>query len=99
MTRGYGKPSDRDSGSDDEDMSDDGQEDTLNNTSREKGSEAGHQRLEFVMGDTALPRDMTVYQASSSNLSEASIVSNRPITGGPAVRVGSCDQQWLRVHG
>lgn len=64
MTRGYGKPSDRDSGSDDEDMSDDGQEDTLNNTSREKGSEAGHQRLEFVMGDTALPRDMTVYQAS-----------------------------------
>ena len=98
MTRGYGKPSDRDSGSDDEDMSDDGQEDTLNNTSREKG-EAGHQRLEFVMGDTALPRDMTVYQASSSNQSEASIVSNRPITGGPAVRVGSCDQQWLRVHG
>ena len=71
-----GKPSDRDSGSDDEDMSDDGQEDTLNNTSREKGSEAGHQRLEFVMGDTALPRDMTVYQASSINQSEPSIVSN-----------------------
>ena len=76
VTRGYGKPSDRDSGSDDEDMSDDGQEDTLNNTSREKGSEAGHQRLEFVMGDTALPRDMTVYQASSIKQSGPSIVSN-----------------------
>ena len=53
-------------------MSDDGQEDTLNNTSREKGSEAGHQRLEFVMGDTALPRDMTVYQASIISQSETS---------------------------
>lgn len=98
MTRGYGKPSDRDSGSDDEDMSDDGQEDTLNNTSREKGSEAGHQRLEFVMGDTALPRDMTVYQASSINQSWSSVVSNWPFTGGSAVRVGSRNQQWLRLH-
>merc|ERR1719422_2345483 len=63
VTRGYGKPSDKDSGSDDEEMSDDGQEDTLNNTAREKSNESsGHQRLEFVMGDHVLPRDMTVYQ-------------------------------------
>ena len=60
MTRGYGKPSDRDSGSDDEDMSDDGQDETLNNTNRDKNGELGHQRLEFVMGDHVLPRDMTV---------------------------------------
>ena len=59
MTRGYGKPSDRESGSDDEEMSDDGPDDTLN-SSRDKSTELGHQRLEFVMGDHTLPRDMTV---------------------------------------
>ena len=63
VTRGYGKPSDRESGSDDEDMSDDGPDDTLNNTSRDKNTELGHQRLEFVMGDHILPRDMTVSRA------------------------------------
>lgn len=62
VTRGYGKPSDKDSGSDDDDMSDDGPDDTLNNTSREKTSDI-NQRLEFLMGDHVLPRDMTVYQA------------------------------------
>ena len=36
VTRGYGKPSDKDSGSDDDDMSDDGPDDTLNNTARDK---------------------------------------------------------------
>ena len=62
VTRGYGKPSDRDSGSDDEEMSDEGQDDTLNNTTREKNNDTQHQRLEFVMGEHVLPRDMTVYQ-------------------------------------
>ena len=63
VTRGYGKPSDRESGSDDEEMSDEGPEDTLNNSSRDKSTELGHQRLEFVMGDHVLPRDMTVSRA------------------------------------
>ena len=65
VTRGYGKPSDRESGSDDEEMSDDGPDDTLNNSSRDKNSELGHQRLEFVMGDHILPRDMTVSKAQA----------------------------------
>ena len=44
-------------------MSDDGGDDTLNNTPREKTTDTSHQRLEFVMGEHVLPRDMTVYQA------------------------------------
>merc|ERR1712083_316925 len=36
VTRGYGKPSDKDSGSDDDDMSDDGPAATLINTARDK---------------------------------------------------------------
>ena len=43
-------------------MSDEGQDDTLNNTTREKNNDTQHQRLEFVMGEHVLPRDMTVYQ-------------------------------------
>jgi len=98
VTRGYGKPSDRESGSDDEDMSDDGQDDTLNNTNN-KNPELGHQRLEFVMGDHVLPRDMTVYQAvqqfgsgAGSSYTDDSD-SDRPgqsMFGSPGV--------WARIH-
>ena len=100
VTRGYGKPSDRDSGSDDEDMSDDGQDDTLNNTNRDKNAELGHQRLEFVMGDHVLPRDMTVYQAvqqfgsgGGSSYTDDSDSDNRhgqSMFGSPGV--------WARIH-
>merc|ERR1719228_1555124 len=61
VTRGYGKPSDKDSGSEDDDMSEE-EGDTLANTTRDKNPDLT-QRLEFVMGDHVLPRDMTVYQA------------------------------------
>jgi len=62
VTRGYGKPSDnKDSGSEDDDMSEE-EGDTLASNTRDK-REDGSQRLEFVMGDQVLPRDMTVYQA------------------------------------
>merc|ERR1719384_95522 len=100
VTRGYGKPSDRESGSDDEDMSDDGQDDTLNNTNRDKNGELGHQRLEFVMGDHVLPRDMTVYQAvqqfasgGGSSYTDDSDSDNRhghSMVGSPGV--------WARIH-
>merc|ERR1719186_823686 len=63
VSRGYGRPSDKDSGSDDDDMSDDGPDDTLNNTGRDRAMENTTQRLEFLMGDQVLPRDMTMYQA------------------------------------
>merc|ERR1719315_461736 len=53
VTRGYGKPSDKDSGSDDDDMSDDGPDDTLNNTARDKTTDVA-QRLEFMMGEHVL---------------------------------------------
>ena len=105
VTRGYGKPSDRDSGTDDEDMSDDGQDETLNNTAREKSNENNqHQRLEFVMGDHVLPRDMTVYQAvqqfggghvtgSGSGFTDDSDSDNRhshSMFGSPGI--------WARIH-
>jgi len=100
VTRGYGKPSDRDSGSEDEDMSDEGQDDTLNNTNRDKNGELGHQRLEFVMGDHVLPRDMTVYQAvqqfasgGGSSYTDDSDSDNRlgqSVFGSPGV--------WARIH-
>merc|ERR1719410_2827726 len=107
VTRGYGKPSDRDSGSEDEEMSDDGQEDTLNNTAREKSNESsGHQRLEVVMGEHVLPRDMTVYQAvqqfggaghvnqsSGSGFTDDSDSDNRhthSMFGSPGI--------WVRIH-
>jgi len=61
VTRGYGKPSDKDSGSEDDDMSEE-EGDTLANNTRDKNTDLT-QRLEFVIGDHVLPRDMTVYQA------------------------------------
>ncbi|XP_023345840.1 E3 ubiquitin-protein ligase TRIP12 [Eurytemora carolleeae] len=96
VTRGYGKPSDRDSGSDDDDMSDEGTDDTLNNTSRERTGEQAH-RLEFLIGESTLPRDMTVYQAvqqfgaPGSSVTEDSDSDNRnSMLGSPGV--------WARIH-
>jgi E3 ubiquitin-protein ligase TRIP12 len=96
VTRGYGKPSDRDSGSDDDDMSDEGTDDTLNNTSRERTGEQTH-RLEFMIGESTLPRDMTVYQAvqqfgaPGSSVTEDSDSDNRnSMLGSPGV--------WARIH-
>lgn len=97
VTRGYGKPSDKDSGSDDDDMSDDGPDDTLNNTSRDKSSDVA-QRLEFMMGEHVLPRDMTVYQAvqqfggGGSGFTDDSDSDNRNTSmfGSPGI--------WARIH-
>ena len=103
VTRGYGKPSDRDSGSDEDDMSDDGTDDTLNNTPREKTSDPSHQRLEFVMGEQVLPRDMTVYQAvqqfggghvtggsSYTDDSDSDTRHSHSMFGSPGI--------WARIH-
>merc|ERR1719228_2063889 len=97
VTRGYGKPSDKDSGSDDDDMSDDGPDDTLNNTARDKTTDIA-QRLEFMMGEHSLPRDMTVYQAvqqfggSGSGFTDDSDSDNRNTSmfGSPGI--------WARIH-
>jgi len=96
VTRGYGKPSDKDSGSDDDDMSDEGSEDTLANSHRERAGEQT-QRLEFMIGDTRLPRDMTVYQAvqqfggPGSGLTDDSDSDNRSsMLGSPGI--------WARIH-
>jgi len=96
VTRGYGKPSDRESGSDDDDMSDEGSEDTLNNTNRERPGDQAH-RLEFLIGETKLARDMTVYQAvqqyggPGSGLTDDSDSDNRhSMLGSPGI--------WARIH-
>merc|ERR1719308_24543 len=97
VTRGYGKPSDKDSGSEDDEMSDDGPDDTLNNTSRDKTSDVA-QRLEFLMGEHVLPRDMTVYQAvqqfggAGSGFTDDSDSDNRNTSmfGSPGI--------WARIH-
>eukprot|EP00092_Neocalanus_flemingeri_P014477 GFUD01015622.1.p1 GENE.GFUD01015622.1~~GFUD01015622.1.p1 ORF type:complete len:1754 (-),score=538.42 GFUD01015622.1:509-5770(-) len=97
VTRGYGKPSDKDSGSDDDDMSDDGPDDTLNNTARDKTTDIA-QRLEFMMGEHVLPRDMTVYQAvqqfggAGSGFTDDSDSDNRNTSmfGSPGI--------WARIH-
>ncbi len=72
ISRGYGHPQDRDSGSDD-DMSDGDGDDMLASTSGGAGGSRGGgpgatndpsaHRLEFYIGDGLLPYDMTVYQA------------------------------------
>lgn len=62
ISRGYGHPQDKDSGGSDDDMSDEGTDDMLPSTSRERSDASGH-RLEFIIGDNVLPYDMTVYQA------------------------------------
>lgn len=64
ISRGYGQPQDKDSGGSDDDMSDDGGDDTLQGTLRERVDGPGH-RLEFLIGDHVLPYDMTVYQVPS----------------------------------
>merc|ERR1719509_511693 len=99
VTRGYGKPSDKDSGSEDDDMSEE-EGDTLASTTRDKGAE-GSQRLEFVMGEQVLPRDMTVYQAvqqlgggpSSSGFtddSDSDTMVRSSVFGSPGI--------WARIH-
>ena len=62
ISRGYGHPQDKDSGGSDDDMSDEGADDLLPSTSRDRLDSSGH-RLEFIIGDHVLPYDMTVYQA------------------------------------
>ena len=62
ISRGYGHPQDKDSGGSDDDMSDEGPDDMLPSTSRDRLDGSGH-RLEFMIGDNVLPYDMTVYQA------------------------------------
>merc|ERR1719244_473004 len=62
ISRGYGHPQDKDSGGSDDDMSDEGPDDMLPSTSRDRLDASGH-RLEFIIGDHVLPYDMTVYQA------------------------------------
>jgi len=99
VTRGYGKPSDKDSGSDDDDMSDEGgSEDTLNNTNRERNNETS-QRLEFLIGENKLPRDMTVYQAvqqfggpntGQTDDSDSDTRGGASMLGSPGV--------WARIH-
>jgi hypothetical protein len=66
ISRGYGQPQDKDSGGSDDDMSDEGTDDTLPSTLRERMDGPGH-RLEFLIGDKVLPYDMTVYQVGSSS--------------------------------
>ena len=61
ISRGYGQPQDKDSGGSDDDMSDEGTDDTLPSSLRERMDGPGH-RLEFLIGDHVLPYDMTVYQ-------------------------------------
>ena len=63
ISRGYGQPQDKDSGGSDDDMSDEGTDDTLPSTLRERMDGPGH-RLEFLIGDKVLPYDMTVYQVT-----------------------------------
>lgn len=98
VTRGYGKPSDKDSGSDDDDMSDDeGPSDTLSNTTRDRPSDQNN-RLEFLMGEHVLPRDITVYQAvqqfggQGSGTTDDSDSDNRntAMFGSPGI--------WARIH-
>ena len=55
LCRGYGKPSDKDSGSEDDDMSEE-EGDTLASNTRDKSQDSNTQRLEFVMGEHVLPR-------------------------------------------
>ena len=62
ISRGYGHPQDKDSGGSDDDMSDEGPDDMLPSTSRDRIDTSGH-RLEFMIGENVLPYDMTVYQA------------------------------------
>jgi E3 ubiquitin-protein ligase TRIP12 len=99
VTRGYGKPSDKDSGSDDDDMSDEGgSEDTLGNTNRERNNDQS-QRLEFMIGENRLPRDMTVYQAvqqfggpntGQTDDSDSDTRGGASMLGSPGV--------WARIH-
>ena len=102
VTRGYGKPSDKDSGSEDDDMSEE-EGDTLASTARDKREEGSSQRLEFVMGDQVLPRDMTVYQAvqqlggagggASSGFtddSDSDSMMRSSVFGSPGI--------WARIH-
>ena len=110
VSRGYARTSDRDSGSDDDDeMSDSGSGEggTVGGAARDKtasqGGEAG-QRLEFLMGDLVLPRDMTVYQAvqqfggsaggSSTQTEDSSdsdtMAARSSVFGSPGI--------WARIH-
>lgn len=97
VSRGYGHPQDKDSGSDD-DMSDEGADDMLPSTSRDRLDASVH-RLEFLIGDSPLPYDMTVYQAVQQfgnppyDISDSSDSDNRnssTMYGSPGI--------WARIH-
>ena len=82
-------------------MSDDGPDDMLPSTSRDRLDASGH-RLEFSIGDHVLPYDMTVYQAvqqfgtapifdmSHEEPSESNRNSSVVMYGSPGI--------WARIH-
>ena len=100
ISRGYGHPQDKDSGGSDDDMSDEGPDDMLPSTSRDRIDTSGH-RLEFMIGDNVLPYEMTVYQAVQQfgstptmfdSTSEESDSRNNSVVmyGSPGI--------WARIH-
>ncbi len=79
-------------------MSDEGTDDMLPSTSRDRLDASGH-RLEFIIGDNVLPYDMTVYQAvqqfGSAPISDLSHEdsehrSSNVMYGSPGI--------WARIH-
>jgi len=98
VSRGYGRPSDKDSGSDDDDMSDDGPDDTLNNTGRDRAIENTTQRLEFLMGDQVLPRDMTMYQAVQQFGGPNSIPTDDSDSDNRHASLFGSPGVWAKIH-
>merc|ERR1719186_1496161 len=89
-------------------MSDEtGSEDTLNNTNRDRNNEQSH-RLEFLIGEHRLPRDMTVYQAvqqfgtgqsgaGGGQMTDDSDSEQRSAVAAAASMLGS-PGIWARIH-
>ena len=100
ISRGYGHPQDKDSGGSDDDMSDEGPDDMLPSTSRDRLDGSGH-RLEFMIGDQVLPYDMTVYQAvqqfGSTPMFDMSSGENDPENRNSPIMYGS-PGIWARIH-
>ena len=100
ISRGYGHPQDKDSGGSDDDMSDEGPDDMLPSTSRDRLDGSGH-RLEFMIGDQVLPYDMTVYQAvqqfGSTPMFDMTSGENDPENRNSPIMYGS-PGIWARIH-
>ena len=81
-------------------MSDEGPDDMLPSTSRDRLDGSGH-RLEFMIGDQVLPYDMTVYQAvqqfGSTPMFDMTSGENDPENRNSPIMYGS-PGIWARIH-